>query len=62
VDAFTRDLELMELIAAEDAVVNARGSGGRAGVGGTRLLLDNPHGQRFEPPAGATLAWQEPYA
>ena len=45
VDAFTRDLELMEVIAAADAVVNARGSGGRGGLVGTRLLLDNPHGR-----------------
>src|SRR5215203_4954552 len=45
VDAFARELELMELIAAADAVVNARGSGGRAGVVGTRLLLDNPNGR-----------------
>src|SRR3712207_2734423 len=45
VDAFTRDLELMEVIVAADAVVNARGSGGRGGLVGTRLLLDNPHGR-----------------
>jgi hypothetical protein len=45
VDAFTRDLELMEVIAAADAVVNARGSGGRGGLVGTRLLLDNPNGR-----------------
>src|SRR5215212_1757598 len=45
VDAFTRDLELMEVIAAADAVVNARGSGGRGGLASTRLLLDNPHGR-----------------
>ena len=44
-DAFTRDLELMEVITAADAVVNARGSGGRAGLVGTRLLLDNPNGR-----------------
>jgi hypothetical protein len=45
VDAFTRDFELMEHIAAADAVVNARGSGGCARLVGTRLLLDNPHGR-----------------
>src|SRR5215204_1760924 len=45
VDAFTRDLELMEVIVAADAVVNARGSGGRGGLVGTRLLLENPNGR-----------------
>ena len=40
-DAFTRDFELMEHIAAADAVVNARGSGGCARLVGTRLLLDS---------------------
>ena len=30
-DAFTRDLELMEVISAADALVNARGSGGSGG-------------------------------
>ena len=44
-DAFTRDLELMEVIVATDAVVNAHGSGGRGGLVGTRLLLDNPNGR-----------------
>ena len=44
-DAFTRDFELMEHIAAADAVVNARGSGGCARLVGTRLLLDNPNGR-----------------
>jgi len=29
----------MEVVAAADAVVNARGSGGRGGLVGTRLLL-----------------------
>jgi hypothetical protein len=31
VDAFTRDLELMEVISAADAMVNARGAGGSGG-------------------------------
>ena len=44
-DAFTKDLELMEVVAAADAVVNARGSGGRRGLLGRRLLLDNPNGR-----------------
>src|SRR5215218_8921080 len=35
----------MEVIAAADAVVNARGSGGRGGLVGTRLLLENPNGR-----------------
>ena len=50
-DAFRRELELMEVIAAaEDAVkIHARGSGESGGLAGTRLLLENPHRRLSSP-------------